>query len=107
MKNIFFKKTKLGHYSSFLTAAFFVVALLTFTMFSCAAPNAPDPGPDDCYNRVTDTCNKRHPGKNLGDKVYRDCINDGLDWCDIHEPIDNRSLPSLDSQGRFHSRIKP
>jgi hypothetical protein len=49
--------------------------------------DAPDPGSGDCYNRVTETCNRKHPGKDMGDPEYRSCINDGLDWCDIHEPL--------------------
>jgi len=73
-----------------------------FAVVSCA-PNksAPNPGTDDCYNRVTQTCNGKFPDKNLGDKVYRDCINGGLDWCDSNEPITNTTLPVLDKNGRF------
>jgi hypothetical protein len=65
------------------------------------APKQPDPGPDDCYNRVTSTCNKKHPGKDWGDKVYRDCITDGLDWCDINEPSRTVVVPGFDSRGRL------
>jgi hypothetical protein len=67
-----------------------------------AAPQEPETGTDDCYNRATETCNRKHPGRNWGDKAYRDCINDHLDWCDENEPttIDLR-FPVLNSEGRF------
>ena len=63
---------------------------------------APDPGSGDCYNRVTETCNRKHPGKTMGDSEYRACINSGLDWCDIHEParLGGRVFPIL-RDGRF------
>ena len=56
---------------------------------------------DDCYNRVTRECNKKHPDKNWGDKEYRDCINDGLDACDRDEPNAAVILPTFDDSGRL------
>lgn len=73
--------------------------ILVVSSLAAAEPKAPDPGPDDCYNRVSATCNRKHPGKNYGDQVYRDCINDGLSWCDVNEP--SSLIPRLDSDGRF------
>jgi hypothetical protein len=64
------------------------------------ADGGPDRGPDDCYKRVTQTCNARYPGKDIGDKEYRDCINAGLDWCDVYEPSRVHAFPVLDA-GRF------
>lgn len=61
----------------------------------------PDDGAGDCYDRVTDTCNRKHPGKNWGDKEYRDCITDGLDWCDINEPTSLTRFPVFDAEGRL------
>jgi hypothetical protein len=68
---------------------------------AAAAQNQPNPGPDDCYNRVTETCNAKHPGKDWGDKEYRDCITAGLDWCDVNEPTRSPVLPVFDSRGRL------
>src|SRR5688572_23376789 len=65
--------------------------------------NAPNPGSGDCYNRVTQTCNSKHPGKDMGDADYRNCINGGLDWCDTNEPAragGGRTFPVL-VDGRF------
>jgi hypothetical protein len=65
--------------------------------------DAPNPGSGDCYNRVTETCNGKHPGKDMGDADYRSCINNGLDWCDINEPLRGgagRVFPVL-VDGRF------
>lgn len=61
----------------------------------------PNPGSGDCYNRVTQTCNQKHPGKTWGDKEYRDCITSGLDWCDVHEPAGKVVVPGFDSHGRL------
>lgn len=41
----------------------------------------------DCYTRVTRSCKNSHPGKDMSDKIYRDCINRGLDGCDRNEPV--------------------
>jgi hypothetical protein len=79
------------------------------TLFSCQANNdhAPNPGSDDCYNRVTSSCNERHPGKTMSDKEYRDCINGGLDWCDTNEPAREQDLsPVFDSEGRMVAMMK-
>jgi hypothetical protein len=68
-----------------------------------ADDQAPDPGSGDCYNRVTQSCNRRHPGKDMGDAGYRDCISRGLDWCDVFEPLQagaGREFPIL-VNGRF------
>lgn len=62
---------------------------------------APNPGSGDCYNRVTDTCNANNPGKDWGDKEYRDCINAGLDWCDTNEPSRGVVVPGFDAHGRL------
>jgi len=70
------------------------------------APREPDKGPDDCYDRVTDTCNREHPGKNWGDQEYRDCINDGLAWCDINEPARVVQVPGFDSRGRLAKQTR-
>lgn len=73
--------------------------------------NAPKPGSGDCYNRVTDTCNGKHPGADWGDSAYRQCIEGGLDWCDANEPVMQYELPNFTNQGdvmqvarRFHQR---
>lgn len=62
---------------------------------------APNSGSGDCYNRVTDTCNGNHPGKDWGDKEYRDCITAGLDWCDANEPSRVVVVPGFDAHGRL------
>jgi hypothetical protein len=65
-------------------------------------PSDPGPGADDCYNRVTDACNAKHPGKDWGDAEYRQCINDGLDWCDTHEPNAGAVVvPGFNRHGRL------
>lgn len=87
-----------------IVSLYIITMLLIFSIpsFVEAAPKKPDPGSDDCYNRATQTCNRKHPGKDWGDKVYRDCINDHLDWCDKNEPARDTGLrPVLNSQGRF------
>jgi hypothetical protein len=65
-----------------------------------ATDGGPDSGPDDCYNRVTQTCNRKHPGQTMGDQAYRDCINSGLDWCDVYEPTRLATFPAMEA-GRF------
>lgn len=42
---------------------------------------------DDCYNRVTRACNDKYPGQTYGDAQYKACIDNGLDQCDINEPV--------------------
>lgn len=66
-----------------------------------ANDGAPNPGPGDCYNRVTETCNSRLPGKDWGDQEYRDCINDGLKWCDVNEPSRVVVVPGFNSRGQL------
>lgn len=80
-----------------------VLPLLLVPAIASAAPKQPDAGSDDCYNRATQTCNREHPGKDLGDAGYRQCINDTLDWCDANEPASHAGglLPALDLHGRF------
>ena len=79
-----------------------VLAMVLLVPPLLAEPKEPDSGSEDCYNRATNTCNRTNPGKDMGDKVYRDCINDHLDWCDDYEPVEGaRYLPMLNSQGRF------
>jgi hypothetical protein len=63
--------------------------------------NGPGPGSDDCYNRVTDTCNAMLPGKDWGDVEYRNCIMSGLDWCDTNEPNRVVVVPGFDARGRL------
>ena len=81
-----------------ITSHYIMMLLLTFSISSLvvAAPKQPDAGSDDCYNRATNTCNRLHPGMDSGDKVYTDCINDHLDWCDINEPALSTFLPMID-----------
>jgi hypothetical protein len=67
---------------------------------------APNPGPDDCYNRVTDTCNQNHPGKDWGDEEYRNCITSGLDWCDQNEPNRVVVVPGFDARGRLTKQTR-
>jgi hypothetical protein len=87
-----------------LIIGIFSIALVAW---ACAPKNsAPNEGSGDCYNRVTETCNGKHPGKDLGDSVYRDCINGGLDWCDVNEPNTNPPLPTLNTFGRFEIKAK-
>lgn len=64
---------------------------------------APAAGSGDCYNRVTNGCNEKYPDKNYGDKDYRDCIDNGLDWCDKNEPLTRTIKPVFDSMSRIKS----
>lgn len=72
------------------------------SLATAAVPEKPDAGTDDCYNRVTNTCNRKHPGSNYGDTVYKNCIDNGLDWCDVNEPVSSTS-PLSPQQPSFPS----
>lgn len=84
----------------------FTTTLLLLLFISCAPKDSNQTSDaDDCYNKVSTKCNKDHPKKDWGDKVYRDCITDGLDECDkAGTRLDPGNFPTLDASGRFTSK---
>jgi hypothetical protein len=46
-----------------------------------------------CYNKVTENCNAKYPGKDMGNADYKACIESGLDICDITYPLKGAAVP--------------